>query len=185
MTSGLLTNDHAEVGELFGELDAALEAGSRSRAFALLDLVWARLAVHIRAEHLCLFPAILEALAGTHQAQEEAVLSSGEAHDLIAQLRDDHNFFMDELSSAVKTMRELQLVPDDKSDAQVLRHMRGKVASVASRLDIHNKLEEEHLYRWPADLLSAAEEANLTARVRHEIENMPPRFADPEQPENV
>jgi hypothetical protein len=185
MTNNLLTADHAGVGELFGELDAALGAGIKTRAFALLDLAWARLAVHIRAEHLCLFPAIREALADANQAQAEAVLTSDEAQALIAQLREDHNFFMTELSSAITSMRELQLAPDAKSEREVLRHVREKVASVASRLDIHNRLEEERLYSLPANLLPAGEEARLMARVRHELENMPPRFSDPERPENM
>jgi hypothetical protein len=176
MTSNLLRDDHAEVGGLFKELDAALGAGDKSHAFALLDLVWARLAVHIRAEHLCLFPAIIDALAILPQAESEAVVISVEARDLIARLREDHNFFMNELSSAVKTMRELLSAPGDKMEARGMREVRQIVAAVGSRLNEHNRLEEERLYSLPADLLASAEQARLLTCVRREIENLPPRF---------
>ena len=59
-----MASDHAEVGDLLNEIDAALKSGDATRAFTLLDLAWARLAIHIRAEHLCLFPAILNAPRG-------------------------------------------------------------------------------------------------------------------------
>src|SRR5437764_14237253 len=55
-TESLLEEDHASLGGLIEELCAALDGSDVARSFALLDLVWARLAVHIRAEHLCLFP---------------------------------------------------------------------------------------------------------------------------------
>jgi hypothetical protein len=178
MMSKLLKDDHAEVGGLFKELDAALGAGDKEKAFALLDMVWARLAVHIRAEHLCLFPAILHTLAAHPQAQLKAGVTNAQAQALIAHLRDDHNFFMDELASAVKVMRQLLAKPDDKAEADgLLLEVRQKVEAVGSRLDEHNGLEEEQLYRWPADLLTAAEQARLLARVQRELENMPPRFA--------
>lgn len=176
MTTDFLTHDHAEIGDLFKELDAALGAGDTSRTFALLDLVWARLAVHIRAEHLCLFPAILDALARLPQAQSEAVVTPAEAQGLIARLHDDHNFFMNELSSAVKVMRELQSGRDANAAARGLRDIRQKVTAVGNRLDEHNRLEEERLYRWPADLLTAVEFARLISHVRREVENLPPRF---------
>jgi hypothetical protein len=176
MTSNLLRDDHAEVGGLFKELDTALGAGDKRRAFALLDLVWARLAVHIRAEHLCLFPAIIDALASHPQAESEAVVTSVEAQDLIARLRDDHNFFMNELSSAVKAMRELLSAPGDKMEARRMCEVRQLVAAVGNRLDEHNRLEEERLYSLPADLLASAEQARLLACIRSELENLPPRF---------
>ncbi len=176
MTSNPLIDDHAEVGGLFRELDAALGAGDKRRAFALLDLVWARLAVHIRAEHLCLFPAILAALAALPEARGEATVTAVEAQDVIARLREDHNFFMDELASAIKVMRELQSAPDDEAQARRLRDVWRKITVVGSRLDEHNRLEEERLYRWPAASLTDDEQARLLARVRRELENLPPRF---------
>jgi hypothetical protein len=176
MTSNLLRDDHAQVGALVKELDAALGREDAARSFALLDLVWARLAVHIRAEHLCLFPAILDALAELPEAQSEAVVTSFEAKDLIAHLREDHNFFMNELASAIKVMREMGSAPSDERVARALRSVRRKVNAVGHRLEQHNRLEEERLYRWPASLLTTTEQARLLARVAREVENLPPRL---------
>jgi hypothetical protein len=180
MTTNLLRDDHAEAGALFKELDSALGAGDTRRAFALLDLAWARLAVHIRAEHLCLFPAILDALALLPKDQSEVVVTLDEAQAVVAQLRDDHNFFMNEFSSAIKTMRELLAAPDDQSEAQRLRGVRQKIATISSRLEKHNDLEEAQVYRWPDQILNKAQQTRLMAQLRREIRNLPPRFADPE-----
>ena len=59
--ASVLAGDHSEIDRLTVNSLAALEDGDKSKAFAALDLLWARLAVHIRAEHLCLFPTILSA----------------------------------------------------------------------------------------------------------------------------
>ena len=63
MTEDFMEQDHAALGEIFHQLDSALGEGDRVRAFELLDLAWARLAVHIRAKHLHLFPAVFNTLA--------------------------------------------------------------------------------------------------------------------------
>ena len=72
--ASVLADDHSEIDTLMGDLLSALEEGNKSKAFARLNLLWARLAVHIRAEHLCLFPSILEAdfttRSGVPQYQE-------------------------------------------------------------------------------------------------------------------
>ena len=180
MTTNLLRDDHAEAGALFKELDSALGAGDTRRAFALLDLAWARLAVHIRAEHLCLFPSILDALALLPKDQNAGVVTLEEAQAVIGRLRDDHNFFMNEFSSAIKTMRELLAAPGDESEARRLRGVRQKVATISSRLEKHNELEEAQVYRWPDQLLDKAQQARLSRQLRREIKNLPPRFADPE-----
>ena len=59
----LLEDDHAALGELLAELDSELAKPNFVRGFELLDLFWARLAVHIRAENLHLFPALANAPA--------------------------------------------------------------------------------------------------------------------------
>ena len=61
---GLLAEDHEALDKALSALLAALDEGDSATAFARLDLFWARLAMHIRAEHLQLFPAILRALHG-------------------------------------------------------------------------------------------------------------------------
>jgi len=55
----LLGHDHTDLGESLSELFAALNAGDVEKSYERLDMFWARLAMHIRAEHLHLFPAIL------------------------------------------------------------------------------------------------------------------------------
>jgi hypothetical protein len=68
--------------------------------FARLDLLWARLAVHIRAEHLCVFSSILGASfsnIGTGPTYEEA-------QGVIDQLHLDHESFMCELGERVNVL---------------------------------------------------------------------------------
>ena len=57
----LLVDDHAEVDALFRDLWRDFDGGGARGVFEKLDYLWARLAVHIRAEHLHLFPALLAA----------------------------------------------------------------------------------------------------------------------------
>ncbi|HEX5884723.1 MAG TPA: hypothetical protein VFY67_09250, partial [Pyrinomonadaceae bacterium] len=105
-TASVLAHDHSEIDTLTGELLTALEEGDQLKIFARLDLLWARLAVHIRAEHLCLFPSILEA--------DFTISSDGpqyqEVQSAIDQLRLDHEFFMRELGTTVKAIRKQENV---------------------------------------------------------------------------
>src|SRR5437762_2421780 len=103
----LLAGDHVELDELLRALNNALAGDDAAAAFARLDLFWARLGVHIRAENLHLFPAILIALADESEKSERLKATLDEARADIAQLRVDHDFFMNESAHAVKTMREL------------------------------------------------------------------------------
>lgn len=61
MLSELMERDHELLGDLLQKLEGALERRDVVKSFSLLDLFWARLAVHIRAENVCLFPAIVNA----------------------------------------------------------------------------------------------------------------------------
>lgn len=173
--TNLLEHDHEELDGVLGELFLALERGDKDESFARLDLLWARLAVHIRAEHLCLFPAIL----GTPQA---LFTGSGgtprleEAQSAIAVLRSDHDFFMHELAKAVNLMRALKGIPDVDAIGECLGEVRSIVLSVKTRLSAHNQLEENQVYVWIDVLLDEAERAALDARVRRELENLPSRF---------
>src|SRR4030095_14850546 len=54
----LLEQDHESLDQLLTELDAAVTKPGNPHVFELLDLFWARLAVHIRAENVRLFPAL-------------------------------------------------------------------------------------------------------------------------------
>ena len=72
-----------------------------ARAFELLDLFWARLAIHIRAENLHLFPALANAPASRFTGKG-GLPTRDEAHNVLLQLRSDHDFFMKELAEMIK-----------------------------------------------------------------------------------
>ena len=175
----LLAEDHAALDGLLSGLLAALETGETDGSFARLDFLWVRLAVHIRAENLWLFPAILDALANVQADQGDITLRPDEARAMIIKLREDHDFFMHELASAVKIIRELQAAPGREAASGRLRDVRQMIVKLGSRLATHNKLEEEQVYLWPERLLKPADRRRLIAHIRREIENLPPRFKDP------
>lgn len=172
----VLLDDHSEVGGLIQELLATLDGREKAQAFERLDLLWARLAVHIRAEHLCLFPSILGALGKISDHSSTDVPSAVQVQEAVERLRADHDFFMVELAKAVNAMRELVKGENEPSADQFLEIKR-RVVAVSDRLQEHNRLEEEQVYLWPDMLLSAGERAELSARMRREIENLPPRLS--------
>ena len=133
------------------------------------NLLWARLAVHIRAEHLCLFPSILNA-PRTNFTVISGAPDHQEAQRAIDQLRLDHDFFMHELGTAVNTMRKQENASDQFQDVVC------SVIKIQSRLDKHNQLEEKHVYEWVNVLLGDAERSALADRIRHELEKIPRRF---------
>ena len=86
-----LLDDHHAVGEVLEQLLTALDNKDVDSTHSKLDLLWARLAVHIRAEHLHLFPAVTERLAKSFKG---VVPDLHEAQAIIENLRTDHDFFM-------------------------------------------------------------------------------------------
>ena len=177
MVSEMMKQDHEQLWELLGDLQTALGTGNRVKAFELLDLFWARLAVHIRAEHLCLFPAILNAPPESFR-KAAGVPALNEVEAAIDKLRGDHNFFMHQLSEAVKRFRPvLSQSEHPERSANTLEDIRTRVLAVAERLNAHDALEEKQVYRWPAKILSPPELERLFASLRRELENLPPRFA--------
>jgi hypothetical protein len=175
MIEEFLLEDHESLAALLDDLKIAIEKPDLLRAFELLDRFWARLAVHIRAENVCLFPAILNAPAKLFVA-ENGLPDIEEARAAIAQLRGDHNFFMDELARAVNTMRELLSAEQHENEREQIESVRRRVFAVASRLEEHNKLEEEKVYHWPRIVLTPPELARLNDAIRYEIRNLPARF---------
>ena len=173
MTDFLVT-DHAEVGALFGELLATFDGEGAGELLAKLDYVWARLAVHIRAEHLHLFPALLSAAEGA--AAGSGAPSPPEVRESVERLREDHDFFMRELAGAVNGTRAL-VAGGSVPDAVRLGAIRDMVLAVAGRLSEHNRLEEEQVYLWQAALLGEDSRAGLRRKVKRELENLPPRFS--------
>lgn len=173
----ILEQDHESLSELLHDLNSGLQQHDASRTFALLDLFWARLAVHIRVENLCLFPAILGAPPELFSAVD-GVPSIEEAEATIESLRSDHNFFMDELAMAVKTFREfLAGAQSPQHVTEQFERVRQRVDAVSLRLEPHNQLEEVRVYRWPGLLLGTSELEDLTVALRRELDNMPGRFA--------
>lgn len=173
----LLEEDHRSIADLIAQLDAALESQDAERAFTRLDLFWSRLAVHIRAEHLCLFPALIEAARQRTLVSEKTRPRFEEAESAINRLRHDHDYFMVELARVVNILRGALGSQNVEAINECLRDVRGRVSEIVARLEEHNQLEEEQVYRWPALLLDSSGQAELAECARRELENMPSRFA--------
>lgn len=142
-----LAADHRALDGLLAEGAAALEAGDAARAHRSLDRLWMRLAVHIRAEHKALFPAVLAARP--------------ELGEALARLRADHDLFMDGLS---------RLLPRLKAPARDLAALRADLGLLEARLADHNALEEAAVY--PA----AAQDPALDGAVARELAFLPERY---------
>ncbi len=154
-----LSADHDAVSELLEQLLTALDRQDINTTYRKLDLLWARLAVHIRAEHLHLFPAVV-----THLP---------EAQTTIEDLRTDHDFFMRELAQAVGILRELR-----NSDNAALSAVAATVRAVEKRLATHNQIEEDQIYAEASIILTEPEQTELLARINSELENRPSRFSE-------
>ena len=142
-----LLDDHEDLHRLLKQLQQALRDMDSEATRSRLDLFWARLAVHIRAEHLRVFPAL------------QNVVPS-----VIAQLREDHDFFMRGLATAIAKLPDLNLVTTI-------------VKAVEERLNAHNELEESQIYALISSNLSQEEQAQLASQVEAELMKHPPRFA--------
>ena len=142
-----LLDDHEDLHRLLKRLQQALRDMDGEAARSRLDLFWARLAVHIRAEHLRVFPALKNV-----------------APALIAELREDHDFFMRGLATAIAKLPDLSLV------ATIVK-------AVEERLNAHNILEEKQIYALIGSNLSPEEQAQLASQVEEELLKHPPRFA--------
>lgn len=164
-----LSADHEEVGKILDHTFAALERGDRQHASERLDYLWARLAMHIRAEHLHLFPALLKAAS----LDDNAAALEG----VIEQLRADHNFFMQELALAVKTMGEV-LDDDNGGSMMDLVEVKERMKNLGRRLITHNDIEESRVYPLVELLLSSDEAAEIRRKMKSELDNLPPRFIE-------
>ena len=154
----LLHSDHVELDGLLTDVVVALESDPPDQSYRALDLFWARLAMHIRAEHLHLFPALTQASGIPEDLAE-----------LIESLRTDHNFFMRELIWAIKVVRKSVDEADPRAPASVLDRIR----NLKARLDRHNAIEETRIY----NVLSTEASQDLVASLKAELHNLPPRFA--------
>ncbi len=173
----LLGDDHKRLDELLKALLAAFDKASTPTVFARLDLFWARLAMHIRAENLHLFPAILNGLEDT-AAERNELPPPAEAREAIGQLRSDHDFFMHELAASVKTIRTMIEASHSESHSRLMDQVRRSIAAVSKRLESHNEVEEKLVYRLPAKLLTLNQQLTVVEGIRGELQNLPPRFSD-------
>src|SRR5215213_1685181 len=163
-----LAGDHVALAQLLTQLHAALNNGDVDACYASLDLFWAKLAVHIRAEHLHLFPSVLK---GVTAAGED------ETQSAIERLRADHDFFMHELAKAVETIRMLSNVAEQPVIDQGLDTVRRAISEIELKLADHNRIEENHVYQLAGIVLNSAEQEELARRINSELEKRPPRFS--------
>lgn len=170
----LLEDDHESLGQLLTELDGELARHNFPHALEFLDLFWARLAVHIRAENLHLFPALASVPASLFTGKG-ALPTRDEAHTVLLQLRSDHDFFMKELAEIIKRARGIRA--GNSEDFHVAEELRRRLVVIGKRLEAHNRLEEERTYAWPALIFDEPTMLRLCERLRHELENLPRRFA--------
>ena len=161
----MLAHDHSEIDLLLQIALAKLRSKDSALAFRSLDLFWARLAVHIRAEHLHLFPAILK-------ISESEVPT--DLPGILEHLRTDHDFFMHELADMIKTMRGEN--SDNRHEEMESTERRLEV--IKDRLTAHNEVEETRIYRLINSLVQIENEL-LSQSVKKELANLPPRFVNP------
>ena len=174
----LLAHDHSDLDELLAEFFRALEAANVVQSFEKLDLFWARLAMHIRAEHLHLFPMLLHALESLGQTKQGAsrAPSLETAQNTVARLRADHDFFMSELAATITQLSQLRKsTHQDKSS--LFKNVRQKIVAVSERLKVHNELEESAVYPLANVLFTTAQCMALNEKMQKELSNLPARFS--------
>ena len=167
-----LANDHDALKEILSELRRALNRGDLAQSYFALDRFWACLAIHIRAEHLHLFPAILNLVPSMDDEMTDWSLPKAE--NLIAQLRADHDFFMKKLGGAMLSMRRL-IGKEPNERLAELSQVRETVSEIEGRLQSHNDLEENEVYKW-VGFLSAERQDSLAKQIAAELKNLPQRF---------
>ena len=155
----ILSDDHRDVDLLLLGAIEELRDGTHRDAFDALDLFWARLAMHIRAEHLHLFPAVLNAD------------DRSEIPGTIEMLRRDHDYFMHELADAIKKMRSTSV----ENERAIMRATADRLGAIKTRLVEHNTLEEEIVYPIQASLPPEDAE-QLRQSIETELKNLPLRF---------
>jgi len=159
----LLSHDHTEIDLLLEIALRKLDARDAG-AFRSLDLFWARLAMHIRAEHHHLFPAVKRISEVEKMAYVPEVLDG---------LRLDHDFFMHELAEIINAMR--LMTPDN--DGVTISDAAQRVQAIKDRLIKHNAIEEEQIYNL-GTYFPAQDGEVLWKSVAEELANVPPRFSE-------
>ncbi len=162
----ILESDHRALDDLLSSTFEAIGSSNAALTFERLDLFWARLAMHIRSEHLRVFPAV--------KMLSESLGTADEIGTILDDLRHDHDLFMREIARAIKALR---LVFDFGNERETLAVVQGLLETVRNRLEIHNQIEEEKVYRFATErFLDPAAVETLYLGVQKELQNMPPRF---------
>src|SRR6266567_8190186 len=130
-----LADDHAALDEVLSQLRKALDTGDVAVSHARLDLFWARLAVHIRAEHLHLFPAVMNGLSDM-TADHSVAPTLNQGRLAIKRLRADHDFFMHKLAQTIGVLRDLVKTTDRRAVDEAMRTVRDAVLDIEKRLII-------------------------------------------------
>jgi hemerythrin superfamily protein len=170
-----LSDDHHAVGEILKQLLEAIDNKDVQTSYSNLDLLWARLAVHIRAEHLHLFPMVTSRLTDSAGG---VVPGLSEVQAMIENLRADHDFFMRELGRAIAVCRELPPNIVQAADEAKFDAVHNTVRAIEKRLATHNDIEEDQIYRWSSTILTESEQFELLARINAELKNRPSRFSE-------
>ena len=162
----ILESDHQELDVLLAEAESALAVADPEAVFRSLDLFWARLAMHIRAEHVRLFPALRE--ARVDEDRRVRLL------ELMAELRHDHDFFMVELARAIKAAR---LMFYFGNETETFANVREILDRVKQRLASHNITEENDVYPLADEpFLSAKQLEETAAGIVEELNKYPARY---------
>lgn len=166
-----LVDDHAELDRIMGEGERALSAGDAEVALERLDRLWARLAVHIRAEHNVLFEVLSEAVeaSGGDPGPDEVQAT-------LLRLREDHDLFMRELAEAVNDLKAARARDDERFEEETRSRVQSHLDRVRDRMPTHNALEEERVYRWLGELLPLDQQDAARERMAVELRKLPPRF---------
>ena len=174
LASQQLSDDHQAVSNVLKQLLTLLNNKDVAASHSKLDLLWARLAVHIRAEHLHLFPTVLNRLTGS--TADAAAPELSEAQSIVENLRADHDFFMRELARTIGVLRELPK-QTSASDEAKFAAVGDVVREIENRLVTHNEIEENQIYHWANTILTKPEQTDLATRINAELENRPSRFS--------
>ena len=167
-----LEHDHGELDRLLDTSLASLASDDLAASLYGLDLFWARLGIHIRAEHLHLFPMLLDkALVAEKQAAGTPVFKLPE---LIPKLRRDHDFFVVEIGKCVNSLRSA--ANDGDADDSLFREIEKRLEAVAARLGLHNEIEERDIYPLVTELFTTEENDLLSRMIEKELTNLPARF---------
>ncbi len=167
---GILEADHRAIDRLYARLDDALDRKDFVDIYSVTDLIWMRLAVHIRAEHKVLFPAILKHAGGEADA-------TGLGHQL-EELRTDHDMFMVELARAISFLRNSAWHTGCPDCSEEFAGVAQRTWLVRKRLVPHNELEERVVYPL-AGQLPEGERLKVAEAIRRELDTLPARFHHP------